>query len=240
MIDSINPTFKTLAILLVTILISIVNAFPVNVLLIILAALAIVSSKQFRLRSFLKLLLPALLLALSFFFSGWKMYAGEASGLALSDLDFGHAVLRSPSLENGLELGTRVLAFAFLGLCYRFTTDPMELLASFRQQLGMTRSMAYGILASFHMIPTLRKEYQKSKLALRVRNIRVIPILDTKAVLSMMTRIVRYSDQLALAMEGKGFSENASSFIQTRVRARDYIFLFGLPLLLLGTACFLK
>lgn len=215
MIDSINPAVKTVVTMLASIVLMLLANTYLNVAIILVCLVFVLSSRRANLRRFVALLLPALLLSISFFFSGWKLYAGPegeiAANTAVNTIDFGHAAFASPSLQNGLQLGSRILAFALLGLSYSLTTDKFELITSFRQQFKMSRAMAYGILAAFHLIPSIRSEYEKSKLALRIRNVKLLPFFDTRPVFVMLTRIIRYSDNVALAMEAKGFSEKASS-----------------------------
>lgn len=45
----------------------------------------------------------------------------------------------------------------------------------------------------------------------------------------MLIRMTRWADQLALAMEAKGFSEDRTMKLKVRVHWYDYLFLIGFP-----------
>ena len=56
----------------------------------------------------------------------------------------------------------------------------------------------------------------------------------------LVQRSIRWSDALAMAMHAKGFSEERTHYIQTKVKGSDVVFLISLPLITLGGLVYLK
>ena len=228
MIDKINPFCKTIGILSTALLLAAVPGYRVNLLMMGLALLFLLTSKRTSFVRAFKFLLPALLIALSFFFAGMRFYKG-GEVVESSNLTIYQASALPPSYANGLMLSTRIMAYAMLGVVFGLTTKNDEMIASAIQQGRMKPEMAYGILASVHLLPTIKEEYRKSKLAYRVRGVKGKSLI-MGPIFCMLVRTVRWSEFLAMAMEARGFSNERTSYLKMKVRPADIIFAAGLPL----------
>ncbi|PRY74854.1 energy-coupling factor transporter transmembrane component T family protein [Alkalibacterium olivapovliticus] len=228
MIDSINPTAKTVGILLGSIILGLTFQWQVNLFVVILCLLFLVTSKRTDPAKLAKIMIPIALISVSYFFTGWLFSSEQALFSGSADPA---AIIGGSDLTNGLNLSTRILSFAMLGISYSLTTDSGELIASFIQQAKMPMKMGYAILTAINLTSLIHREYDNSKLALQVRNIPVKPF-DTKPLFTMMVRMIRWSERLALAMEAKGFSEDRVMQMQMTIKSKDILFSVGLPVLI--------
>ena len=97
---------------------------------------------------------------------------------------------------------------------------------SLLRQFHLPQVFAYGLLAAWGAFPHMAMEYRKTKAAFRARGIRVFPV--SPALLApLLVKSVRWSDELSIAMESKGFSARAerSDCSPARVHPRDWIML---------------
>ena len=226
MIDSINPTAKTVGILLGSLILGLTFQWEVNLTITLLGLIFVTTSKRAAPERLLKIMVPILFVSISYFFTGW-IFSSEQALFSSSQTDL---ILPSGrDLINGLNLGSRVLAFAMLGISYSLTTDSKELIASFIQQARMPMKMGYAIFTAVNLTSLIRREYDNSKLALQVRNIPVKPF-DSKPLFTMMVRMIRWSERLSLAMESKGFSEDRVMQLKITVKPMDIVFMVGLPI----------
>lgn len=222
MIDYINPTFKTLALIAGTIALGFTYRWELNVAVIILAYLCLLTSKHAKLRNVLLITIPMIFISVSYFFTAWLFpSSAEVANTAAH-------IIVNPAVTNGINLGTRLSAFASIGVAYGMTTDKDELIASFIQQGRMPMSMGYAILTALNLTNLIHQEYKQSQLAFQVRNMKS-RWFDTKALFTMLIRMTRWADQLALAMEAKGFSEDRTMKLKVNVHWYDYLFLIGFP-----------
>ena len=67
---------------------------------------------------------------------------------------------------------------------------------------------AYGILAAFHLMPGMVREFRQVRLAFAVRGLHV-HALSLKPIFTMLVNSVRWSESVAMAMESKGFCGDA-------------------------------
>ena len=93
-------------------------------------------------------------------------------------------------------------------------------------QCHLSPKFAYGILAAFHLMPTMARELEEARLAFQVRGVR-LPRWSLKPVFAMMVNSVRWSESVAMAMESKGFSGSGTRtyYHVTHVRWYDMVFL---------------
>ncbi|TVP90458.1 energy-coupling factor transporter transmembrane component T family protein, partial [Alkalibacterium sp.] len=186
MIDSINPTAKTVGIILGSISLGLTFEWRVNLAVSLLGILFLATSRRTEPARLMKVILPLAVISMSYFFTGWLFssqgvqFASGASDLALPT---------GRDLVNGLNLSSRIFAFAMLGISYGMTTDSGELIASLIQQAKMPMKMGYAILTAVNLTSLIKTEHEQSRLALQVRNIPVKP-LDSKPLFTMMVRMV--------------------------------------------------
>lgn len=238
MIDRINPFIKLVTVLVTSLLLMFSPDWRLNTLIIVIVLLLLLTSKRIQFRQALNILVPALILSCAFFITGWQFSQTSGADISLS-VQSTRTVVEDAAFLNGLQLGTRIFSFAVLGLLTALTIYPNELIASMVQQGKLSNSMSYGVLASVYLIPSMRKNYAQAKLAYQVRQIKLSKF-DYRPLIGLLVRSIRWSDALAMAMNAKGFSEERTHYIQTKVRWYDIIFLITLPLITLIGLVYLR
>ena len=219
-----NPSFKTISIFLSSLIVGFFTSYRLNFFVTGIGIIFLLTSKRVKFKSILLALVPVLLLSLSFFMAGYKF---SASGLTASINNNIHA-----NFENGLVLGSRILAYALLGISYSMTTDSKELIYSFTQQLNLSNNLAYGILSAINMIPNLKNDLENIKLSYDIRSMSY-GFLNIRPVFTLLVRSVRFSDNIASSMEAKGFGEDRTNYKIMYVKKTDYIVAVALPLIIL-------
>ena len=127
----------------------------------------------------------------------------------------------STNLVSAMQLGSRILAYAGLGIMFALSTDGELFIHSLMHQCHLSPKFAYGILAAFHLMPSMVREFHQARLALKTRGMRV-GAFSLKPVFSMLINSVRWSESLAMAMESKGFSGNEPRTFYSRPRIHWY------------------
>lgn len=223
---SLNPACKFLGLLVITFVLASrrdpVWNFAVFALCVIVICASRVSLK------WLLLLLPVALAAAGMFFTGYRFSAAGSMPVRADAFLVG-----SSALWNGLLQASRVLAYAGLGYAFALTTDRITLVRSFQKQFHLPQIFAYGLLAAWGVFPQMVQEFRRTKAAFRARGIRVLPV--SPALLApLLVKSVRWSEELAIAMESKGFAgrQKRTEFAPVHVRARDWSFLLGSCVLL--------
>ena len=217
---SLNPACKFLGLLVLTFVLA-ARRDPVwNLVFFALSAAALLSARV-RVRTLLLLMLPVALSALGMFFTGYHFSAdGSMPVRADAFLAGGSA------LWNGLLQASRVLAYAGLGLAFALTTDRIRMVKSFQRQFHLPQVFAYGLLAAWGIFPHMAQEFKRTRAAFRARGLHVLPV--SPALLApLLVKSVRWSEELAIAMESKGFAarEPRSEYAPERIRGRDWAFL---------------
>lgn len=213
---TINPTCKFIGILIPTILLLFFYA-PVLNLVVFAVGLGITFFSGCSKKTLAAVLAPILLSALALYFTGLRFPAD--SHLALN-----YKLFANSAVWNGLQLSTRVLAFAGLGLLFALTTDRVEMIRSARQQLKAPVTFAYGLLAAFGMMPHMMAEYRKARAAFRARGLTPAP-WSPALLKPLLVKTVRWSEALAAAMESKGFGGGArTEYYVMSLSIRDLLF----------------
>lgn len=213
----IDPTCKFIGILIPTLLLLLFYRPVLNLLLFLVCLLVLLCSRC-PARTLGAAMAPAALSALALFFTGYHF--PSQSHLALSYMLFADG-----AVWNGLQLASRALAFAGLGLVFVLTTDRMELVRSARQRLHVPPKFAYGLLAAWGMVPNMLQEYRRARAAFRVRGL--YPAPWSPALLKpLLVKSVRWSESLAAAMESKGFggSPKRTEYYAVPLTRRDRLF----------------
>lgn len=236
--ESLNPSLKALTVLLCALLLSFTYTLSVNLTVLGICAMLLLLCSRASLGRMVRILLPAVLAAVSIFFTGLVFGSAAtdtAATVSPSTLEFGVLSYSLDSLELALQLATRLLAYAFLGILFSLTTDGEDFVRSLMAQAHLKASYAYGVLAALHLIPRLHQEFRAVQRAYRARGI-VIHALSFGPVFSTLVTTIQWAEKVSMAMESKGFDGNAprTCYRQIAVHARDWIFLAGMCLAVLS------
>lgn len=219
---SLNPACKFVGLLALTFVLA-SRRDPVWNFAAFLLSMAAILSSRVRVRTLLWLLLPVALAAVGMFFTGYR-FAADGSMPVRADT----FLVGSSQLWNGLLQASRVMAYAGLGYAFALTTDRIQLVKSFRRQFHLPQVFAYGLLAAWGVFPHMAQEFRRTRAAFRARGIRVFPV-SPSLLAPLLVKSVRWSEELAVAMESKGFAgrEKRTEFEPVRVRTRDWVFLLA-------------
>lgn len=122
----------------------------------------------------------------------------------------------------------RFYVYVLAGSALVFTTTNLALVRSLEQNAHLSSKFAYGTLAALNIFPTIHRSVKRIQVAGQMRGVNLhwwSPTLYFKAILAAL----RWSDQLAQAMEMHGFREGqprtAAEIIP--VRKRDWGIVIG-------------
>ena len=122
-----------------------------------------------------------------------------------------------------LELSSRILALGLVGISLSTSIEKNEFVASLIQQLKVPVAIAYSILVAINFLTLIQTEYEQSKLALQIRGISGSGVYS-KALSTMMIRLMRQSEYTAMAMELRGFSQDRVQKIQLEISILDLVY----------------
>ena len=242
----INPAVKAVTILIAAILISFQYITALNIAIFALCVILIFMFSDVKLKTFLKILIPALIAAFGIFLLG--LYYAKSSGdvenlSAITDAPYAVRAAMSRNFQTALSLATRLLAYAGLGILFALTTDGEEFIASLIHQCKLSPKFAYGIIAAVNIMPHMLNELENVRLAYKVRGIKA-GYFSPKVLFTMLVNSVRWSESLALAMESKGFSQagerNRTYYSVTKIHYYDFIFSLVLLGLIIAGMIFLS
>ncbi len=217
---AVNPACKFIGLLVTTFVLAWYHN-PVLNLAVFGLSVALMLLSKVRVKSLLLMMSPILLFALGMFITGFRFSAGGDMPVNEKTM-----VFASSAFWNGMTLASRVLAYAGVGYLFALTTDRILLVRSFQKQFHLPQIFAYGLLAAWGILPHMIQEYKRTKAAFRARGIHVFAV--SPALLKpLLVKSVRWSEELAVAMESKGFSgnEKRTDFVPVKVRAYDWGFL---------------
>lgn len=217
---SLNPACKFVGLLALTFVLASRRDPVWNFAAFLLSMIAILASRV-RVKTLLWLLVPVALAAAGMFFTGYRFSASGSMPVRGDDFLVG-----SSQLWNGLLQASRVLAYAGLGYAFALTTDRITMVKSFRRQFHLPQVFAYGLLAAWGVFPHMVQEFRRTRAAFRARGIHVWPV-SPSLLAPLLVKSVRWSEELAIAMESKGFAgkEKRTEFDPVLVRVRDWVFL---------------
>lgn len=192
------------------------SSWKLNLAVLIAALLALLLLSNCKLSSLVKTFVPVILLAGAVFVSGMSYGKSAAQSASIYDV---------ASMDSALLLSTRILAYVGMGMVFALSTDQKEFIMSLMHQAHVKPKFAYGVLAAVNLIPTLRREWDEVNLAYRARKKRT-GLLPIGPLFNTLVNGIRWSENVAMAMESKGFDGDGSRTfaITTRVRAGDICF----------------
>lgn len=217
---TLNPAMKFVTLLCVTFVLAFRYQPVLNIVIFFLCMAALLIS-HVKPKTLGILMLPILLAAVGMFFTGYRFSADASMPVAAADF-----MISDSRVWNGIAQASRVLAYAGVGFLFTLTTDRILMVKSFEKQFHLPQVWAYGLLAAWGIFPQAVQEYKRTRAAFRARGISVFPV--SPALLKpLLVKSVRWSEELSIAMESKGFSgeEKRTEYIQVKIRLRDWIFL---------------
>ncbi len=185
----INPTVLLVTILSLGILLTFTRSVWLNLVIIIGSSLYLVFNRP----AFKKILLIGLFV-LPLAFGTWWSFIVYGTG---------------DTWHNAWIFSTRIYAYVWLGIALTLTNSVDELLFSLVQNIRLSATFAYGILATFNLLNKIRRQVKIIRYAGQVRGITYHfwqPQLYFKAIIVALT----WSGDLAEAMTSHGFSEGFS------------------------------
>lgn len=221
-----NPGYKGLTIFLISLILSFEYNYYINFSVFLISVLLMVMAKV-RLKRILISFLPVIVMALGVFFTGY-FYGNDGAGSSINDMT--KIVVTMENSESGLQLSARIMAYAGLGFLFVYTTNPRYFILSLMQQFKLSEKFAYGIMAAYNFIPIVKNEYKNISYAYRARGVK-----RSIFMLPMFVTAIRASENIAMAMESKGFQVGGkrSQYIKLKVGKIDYLLLILLPMLTL-------
>jgi energy-coupling factor transport system permease protein len=99
-------------------------------------------------------------------------------------------------------LGARIAAIVSIGAVFTMTTDVTRLIDSMVQLGRVSPRFAYGALAAYQAVPKIVEDLTTLRGARRLRGLRE---WDPRLLVGLLVRAIRHADQLAIAMDARGF-----------------------------------
>lgn len=210
--EKLNPSVKLITVLILVILISFQYKTSLNLAVFSASLLLVFLGSDNSCQKVFRILIPALIASFGLFVMG--LYYARGSSVSTADLadvssmPYALRAAMSRNLTTALQLSTRLMAFAGLGIYFALTTNGEYFVRSLMRQCHLSPKFAYGMLSAFHLMPHMVKELRSVQLAFRVRGIHV-SIVSRRVLFTMLVNSVRWSESLAMAMESKGFDGDA-------------------------------
>lgn len=111
-------------------------------------------------------------------------------------------------IHVGLVMGSRVLLLIFVGVWLINKTKESVLLQALQQNLHLSNTFIYGLIAALNFIPRFKQAFQNIQAASQMRGVSLHwyqPTLYFKALI----QAIQWSESLAMAMTAHGFQEGA-------------------------------
>ena len=134
--------------------------------------------------------------------------AHNADPLAAELARIGPLRITQEAVEAAAGLAARVLSIVSVGAVFALTTDATFLIDSLVQLLGVSPRFAYGTLAAYQAVPRLAEDLSTLRSARRLRGLRE---WHPRLIIGLLVRAIRHADQLAIAMDARGFGAGPRS-----------------------------
>ena len=229
----INPSVKVITILISALIISFSPSVFWNAIIIAICFLSMLVSGCMS-KKVLSVLLPATLASLSIF-TALLLRGGNDKEVFDSSRNFLVASLNASNMHDALAVALRIYAYAFLGMLFSFTTNPQAFVYSLMQQCHLDAKFAYGVLAAWNLLPMIRREYCQIKLALEVRGLKLWP-WSAKPLFTALVNALHWAENVAMAMESKGFDGTASRTYYLNLSVKYYDFVWAIFMIAISMA----
>ncbi|MGM9947277.1 energy-coupling factor transporter transmembrane component T family protein [Floccifex sp.] len=206
LIDNWNPSIKMISIFICVFILAFQYNIQLNLFVFCTSILSLIFFSNAKIKTIIKLLIPASIAAFGLFMMGMLHAKGnDITQIQDTTLPFILQMAMNQNIQTGLQLATRLLAFAGLGILFSLSTDGNTFIQSLIHQCHLSPVYAYGILAAFHLFPDMAKEYHNVKLAYEIKGLHP-HALSFNVLFTMLVNSIRWSESVAMAMESKGFS----------------------------------
>jgi energy-coupling factor transport system permease protein len=220
---TLNPAGKLLSHLIVMFLLMAVSNPKVTFLIWLLAVFIGIFLGGWSITYLLKRLLPYVGFFILVF---WMMAAFGEGEETIWKWAWFHLTLES--MDHGLTIALRMLAFVTYGLLFTSTTDITLFIMSLIHQCRLSPKWAYGLLAGFRFIPLFQSELNQMKTAHKVRGYKQKNSWKAfmRYTLPLFTQGIRKSERMAIAMEARGFTGTRErTYYQTpKIVAKDGVY----------------
>lgn len=207
-----NPSVKAAVVLISVILLSFQFYVSLNLGVFGTCLILVLFFSDARPRRVMTILIPALIAAFGLFMMGLYYSRGgsitEVKMEGISAVPYAVRAAMSTNFYSALQLSTRLLAYAGMGILFSLTTDGEFFISSLMHQCRLSPKFAYGILAAFHLMPDMIREFKAVRTAYEVRGIKV-HAFSFRPLFTMLVNSIRWSESVAMAMESKGFCGDA-------------------------------
>ena len=207
-----NPSVKAAVVLISVILLSFQFYVSLNLAVFGTCLILVLFFSDARPRRVIAILIPALIAAFGLFMMGLYYSRGgsitEVELEGISAVPYAVRAAMSTNFYSALQLSTRLLSYAGMGILFSLTTDGEFFISSLMHQCRLSPKFAYGILAAFHLMPDMIREFKAVRTAYEVRGIKV-HALSFRPLFTMLVNSIRWSESVAMAMESKGFCGDA-------------------------------
>ncbi|WAI92323.1 energy-coupling factor transporter transmembrane protein EcfT [Streptococcus dysgalactiae] len=123
-------------------------------------------------------------------------------------------------------VASRPLVFMAAGLLFHTSHSSYDFIESLQQNAKLPSHFTYGLFAVFNLVSLIQLQYQRNRLAFRLRGYRVMA-LSPKLMLSLLFKTIYWVDHLEIAMVSKGFhpQHSRTHTIEYHITTKDHIFL---------------
>ena len=228
-LEKINPSVKAIAVMAGAILLSFSYLVSLNLIVFVVCLLLLLFFSDATPARIGKILVPALIAAAGFFMMGLLYARGssvtDADLSGISSLPYAARAAMSQNLHTALQLATRLLAFAGLGILFALSTRGEDFIFSLMHQCHLSPKFAYSILAAINLMPHMVREYDIVRTAFAVRGL-PSGFLALRPLFAMLVNSIRWSSSVAMSMESKGFdgTRNRSFYRIPKVHWYDFVF----------------
>jgi energy-coupling factor transport system permease protein len=153
-------------------------------------------------------LAPLALAALGIALANLLFSVHNPDPLARELLRLGPLRITVEAVQAAAGLGARVASIVSVGAVFALTTDVTRLVDSLVQLGRVSPRFAYGALAAYQAVPRLAEDLGTLRGARRLRGLRE---WDPRLLVGLLVRAIRHADQLAIAMDARGFGSGPRS-----------------------------
>lgn len=143
-------------------------------------------------------------------------------------------VASASGLRFGVGIGLRGLAIGAISLTAIRTSDPTRLVVSSIRNARVPYRVGYAMLAAYRFFPLIGDEYERIRLAQRVRGVRprsarARAAAAVRGIVPLFADATRRATRIAVAMDARGFASarQRTYWRETPITAADWAFAVG-------------